>query len=113
MKNASRGDVWYVNLDPVQGHEQGGRRPALVISDDKLNHGPAGLVVVIPITTTDKRIPSHFRVEPPEGGLTSTSFIKCEDIRSISTARLANRAGRVSQATMTQVEELVLILLGM
>jgi mRNA interferase MazF len=54
-----RGEIWLVNLDPVQGHEQGGKRPALVVSDDTFNQGPAGLVLVVPNTSRQKSIPIH------------------------------------------------------
>src|SRR5438128_11466126 len=47
-----RGEVWLIDLNPVRGHEQAGRRPALVVSDDLFNQGPAGLVIVLPITST-------------------------------------------------------------
>lgn len=69
MPEPSRGDVWLVTLDPTRGHEQAGRRPGLVLSVDLFNHGPAGLVVMLPISTVAKGIPFHFEVNPPEGGL--------------------------------------------
>ena len=109
----SRGDVWIVDLDPVRGHEQAGRRPALVISDDGLNHGPAGLVIVLPITSRAKGIASHVPVAPPEGGLTQPSFIKCEDIRSVATERLARRLGTVTPRTLAEVDRRLRPLLGM
>ncbi|MGI6209653.1 MAG: type II toxin-antitoxin system PemK/MazF family toxin [Anaerolineae bacterium] len=65
----SRGDIWLVDLGPTPGHEQAGRRPALVVSTDAFNQGPAGLVVVLPITTTERGIPLHVPVNPPEGGV--------------------------------------------
>jgi mRNA interferase MazF len=98
-----RGEVWMVDLDPTRGHEQAGTRPALVVSDDTFNQGPAGLVIVVPVTSRDKRVRSHVRVEPPEGGLRTISFIKCEDVRSVSIARLTKRLGTVSQATLQAV----------
>jgi mRNA interferase MazF len=70
------------------GREQTGTRPALVISVDRFNHGLAGLVVVLPITSKDKRQPIHVRLKPPEGDLTTLSFIKCDDIRSVSKQRV-------------------------
>ena len=88
MAEPSRGEIWLVDLNPVCGHEQAGRRPALVVSVDGFNHGPAGLVIVIPITTKDKGIPLHVGVFPPEGGLNEQSFIKCEDVRSVAKERL-------------------------
>lgn len=111
MKPA-RGDVWLVDLNPVRGHEQAGKRPALIVSVDLFNQGPAGLVVVIPITTKNKGIPLHVQIEPPEGGLKNTSYIKCEDIRSISKDRLITQLGIISPKTMASVEDRIRILLG-
>jgi len=109
----SRGDIWLVTLDPVKGREQAGKRPALVFSVDLFNHGPADLVVVIPITSKSKGIPFHVSVKSPEGGLKQESFIKCEDVRSISKERLVNRFGAITQRTMMAVEDRVRILLGL
>lgn len=109
----ARGEIWLVDLNPTRGHEQAGKRPALVISVDLFNAGPAGLVVVLPITTKDKKIPLHVRINPPEGGVRETSFIKCEDIRSVSTERLLARLGEVSRDTISEVEDKVKILLGL
>lgn len=111
--NPLRGDVWLVDLNPVRGHEQSGTRPALIFSVDLFNSGLAGLVVVIPITTKFKGIPFHIEVIPPEGGLVSTSYIKCEDIRSVAKDRLTKRLGAISPATLEMVEDRIQILLGL
>lgn len=111
--NPLRGDVWLVDLNPVRGHEQSGTRPALIFSVDLFNSGLAGLVVVIPITTRFKGIPFHVEVIPPEGGLVSTSYIKCEDIRSVAKDRLTKRLGAISPATLEMVEDRIQILLGL
>jgi len=108
-----RGEIWRVNLNPSRGHEQAGIRPALIVSVDMFNHGPAGLVVVLPITTKDKKIPLHVRVIPPEGNLTEISFIKCEDVRSISAERLLKRLGNVDVTTLDVVEDKLRILMGL
>jgi mRNA interferase MazF len=113
VSNPSRGEVWLVNLNPVRGHEQAGERPALVVSADIFNHGPAGLVVVVPTTTRERGIPFHVEVIPPEGGLRKRSFIKCEDVRSISTERLSKCLGEICSATMAQVEDRLRILQGL
>ena len=110
---AMRGEVWLVDLDPTLGHEQAGRRPALVVSADAFNLGPAGLVVVVPMTTTDRRIPLHVRIDPPEGGLRQTSFAKCEDVRSLSVKRLGKRLGVVGQETIAVVEDRMRIFLDL
>jgi mRNA interferase MazF len=109
----SRGEIWLVDLDPTRGHEQAGRRPCLVVSVDLFNYGPAGLAVILPLTTRDRRIPFHVEVHPPEGGLTARSFIKCEDVRSASKDRFAQRWGTVSAATLAAVEDRLRILLGL
>jgi mRNA interferase MazF len=92
------------DLDPTRGHEQSGRRPALIVSVDLFNEGPAELVIVLPITSRSKGIRSHVEIQPPEGGLSLISYIKCEDIRSISKERLVQRTGAVSDGILTQVD---------
>jgi mRNA interferase MazF len=80
---------------------------------DKFNHGPAGLIVVLPITSKDKKQPIHVPVKPPEGGLPILSFVKCEDIRSVSKQRLKQFYGTVSAQTMNDVEKRIRILLSL
>jgi mRNA interferase MazF len=109
----SRGEIWFLNLDPTQGREQAGSRPALVISVDAFNHGAADLVVVLPVTSVGKGIPFHVRVSPPEGGVRQPSFIKCEDVRSVSRSRLRERWGTVEPQTMAVVEDRLRILMGL
>jgi mRNA interferase MazF len=94
-------------LDPVRGHEQGGFRPALVISNDAFNQTPHELCVVVPITRTERGARSHIMILPPEGGLTAPSFIMCEQERSLGTTRLRRRRGRVDQATLEQAQRMV------
>jgi mRNA interferase MazF len=113
MIKASRGEIWLVNLSPTEGREQAGTRPALIVSVDLFNHGAAELVVVIPVTSKAKGIPLHVEVNPPEGGLSLKSFVKCEDVRSISTARLMKKLGKVSPETINAVEDRLKILLGL
>lgn len=107
-----RGEIWLAELNPVRGHEQSGRRPVLIVSADRLNHGPAGLVFAIPLTRIDRRIPAHIPLEPPEGGVTSRSLLLCDALRSISKDRLSGQPwGMVSGATMARVEEILRLLL--
>lgn len=113
MTAPRRGEVWLVDLDPVVGHEQSGRRPALVLSVDAFNAGPAGLVTVLPMTRTRRAlIPSRIEVLPPEGGLRVPSYVIGEQVRTISRRRLSRAIGTVSAATMTNVSDVVRILLG-
>jgi mRNA interferase MazF len=105
--------VWIADLDPSPGRGKAGRRPVLVISENLLNRGPAGLVVVLPITSRLRPIPSHLRISPPEGGLRAESAVLCEAVRSISKERLHRRRGAVSQTTMARIEDVLRILLGL
>lgn len=107
----ARGEIWSARFDPIIGREPGGERPCLVLSDDRFNQSRAELVIVLPITRTERGIASHVRVAPSEGGLKDVSFIKCEDIRSISKQRLKTRWGKVSPQTLTAVEDRVRLLL--
>jgi|SRR5690349_18653997 mRNA interferase MazF len=104
----SRGDVWDLSLD-----EQAGTRPALILSEDLFNEGPAELVVVMPITRSQRRIRWHVPVTPPEGGLVSESFIQCQNLRAVSKQRLKRRRGKVGAPVMEQVEDRLRILLGL
>jgi len=113
MTEPARGDIWYADLDPTRGHEQAGRRPVLIISVDRFNHGPADLLVAIPITSKSKGIPSHVRVEPSASGLRQESFILCEAIRSISKSRVTKRLGRIPPVALSQVEDILRVLLGL
>ena len=111
MTAPGRGEVWLADLNPTRGHEQSGRRPVVVLSEDVFNEGPAGLVIVLPLTTTLRPITFHVRVQPPEGGVKVPSAILCEAIRSISTDRLFGRWGAIAPSTMARVEDCVRILL--
>jgi len=113
MADPLRGEVWLVDLNPTRGHEQAGKRPGLIVSVDLFNQGPAGLVVILPITTKAKGIPFHVEIDIPESGLMQRSFIKCEDIRSIAKERLFKRMGRVSDETTKAVEDRLRILLSL
>lgn len=98
-----RGDIWTVDFGEPVGHEQGYRRPALVISADRLNTSRAGLVIVVPLTRTRRGLPSHIEIAPAGTGLAETSYAKAEDIKSVSVHRLTRRLGRADPATLRQV----------
>jgi mRNA interferase MazF len=109
----TRGEIWLVDLNPSKGHEQAGKRPCLIISVDLFNQGAAGLVVVLPITSKEKGIPFHVEIAPNNGGLKVKSFIKCEDVRSISVERLDKCWGTVSSDILIVVEDRLRILMGL
>ncbi len=107
-----RGEIWIADLDPVVGHEQGRRRPVLIVSTDRFNQGSASLVIVVPLTTADRHLSSHVEILPPDGGVKQRCFAMCEMVRSISKDRLTGvRWGRVSDPIMRAVEDRLTVLL--
>ncbi len=108
----NRGEIWLADLNPIRGHEQAGARPVLIISTNLFNQGPAGLVFVLPLTRTNRRIPLHVPIDPPEGGVAARSYILCDAIRPISKDRLGQRPwGSVSTETLHKIEDNLRILM--
>lgn len=101
------GEVWNVDFSPQVGREQAGVRPALVISHNRFNRLRNDLHIVVPITGTNRGLAYHVTVEPPEGGLTKTSRIMCEQEKSQSVERFIDRRGVVSDETLRRVQEIV------
>jgi mRNA interferase MazF len=108
-----RGEVWLVQFNPTIGHEQAGQRPALILSVDQFNASAADLVVVLPITSNPRKLPTRVRMSPPEGGLKTVSYVICEQPRAIAEARLSTRWGIVKPDTMVAVSDIVSLLLGL
>lgn len=108
-----RGDVYLGDPGQVVGHQQGGRRPFLVVSVAQMNRSPARVVITVPLTTTDRRNNLHVRVEPPEGGLKKVCFAMPEMARSVSTRRLERRLGRASGETVDAVAHRIGLLVGL
>ena len=103
MTDAHLGDVWLVDLGEPVGREQAGRRPAVVVSADEWNALPAGVVIVVPITSSYRRLESHIEVEANDSGLEQTSYAKCEDVRSVSEQRLIHRLGIVGPDALFRI----------
>jgi mRNA interferase MazF len=101
------------DLEPAVGHEQGGRRPFLVISVNQMNRSRAGMVVGVPLTTRNRGNELHVRLEPPEGGIDRVSFAMPEKVRSLSTERLGRRLGYASPDTVQAVSNRVGVLIGL
>jgi mRNA interferase MazF len=117
MADPIRGEIWLADLGTGRGHEQTGHRPVLVVSEDTFNAGPAGLVIVLPLTSKvakSKNIPAHVRVDPPEGGLKTPSLILCDQLRTVSKDRLGKAPwGMLTAATLAKVDTAVRVLLGL
>jgi mRNA interferase MazF len=108
-----RGEVWLVDFGDPIGREQAGRRPAVVISSDLLNDSRAGVVVVIPITTAHRDLPSHVEIERGSSGLDEVSYAKCDDVKSISDHRLVGRLGVAGDEAVFQMARALRFLLDL
>ncbi len=112
MAHPLRGEIWNANLAPTRGHEQDGSRPVLVVSTDNFNASPAELVIIVPLTTKDKKIRSHVAAGPGgTSGLRSRSFIMAEQPRTISKERLTKRIGKVGDGILADVGYVLRVLL--
>ncbi|MGI8815163.1 MAG: type II toxin-antitoxin system PemK/MazF family toxin [Pseudonocardia sp.] len=105
-----RGEIWMVDFGTPIGHEQGYRRPAVVVSADRLNRSRADLAIVVPMTRTRCGLPSHIEVEPGESGLREVSYAKCEDVKSVSIERLTRRVGLASPTELRGIVQVIVLL---
>lgn len=109
-----RGDVVWVRLDPVKGSEQGGRRPALILSPDLINaHSPVVLAAAITSKKTERVFPFEALVMPPEGGLQKRSKVLLMQLRSLDRRRLEGVLGKLAPETMNRVDEALRIATGL
>jgi mRNA interferase MazF len=114
MSSPQRGDVVRVRLDPVEGSEQAGTRPALIVSPDLINqHSPVVLVAAVTSQKTERLYPFETLIEPPEGGLTRRSKVLLMHLRSVDKRRLVGAYGQVSDETMRRVEEALKVATGL
>lgn len=107
MHEPKVGEIWDVDFDTRVGREQGGVRPALVISHDYFNRAPNGLLFVVPITGRDRDIRYHIRVSPPSGGLVKPSVVMCDRARAQSELRFLRRRGQLADDLVKGVQAMV------
>lgn len=103
-----KGEVWLVNLDPTEGHEQAKIRPCVVLSNDQMNT-KIGLSIVVPFTgsgwftKSGKLSPIMVEVIPPEGGLAKASYSMAPQVRTVSHSRFTKQICKLSAATLGQI----------
>jgi mRNA interferase MazF len=85
----------------------------VIVSADLLNEGPAGVVIVVPVTTARRDIPSHIELDPTTTGLTDVSYAKGEDVRAVSDRRLVTRLGTVGEPAMHDLGRVLRYLLDL
>lgn len=104
-----KGDIYYADLSPAYGSEQGGRRPVLIVQND-VGNKYAPTVIVAPLTSRNKpSLPTHV-VEREATQV--TSVILCEQIRTIDKSRLMDKLGTVSSATLKKVDKAIMVSFG-
>lgn len=107
-----RGEIYFADLNPVTGSEQGGLRPVLVLQNDIGNqHSPTTIVAAITSRIHKARLPTHVRV--PKGGLEKDSVILLEQLRTIDKQRLRDKVATLDRLYMEEVNEALGISLGL
>lgn len=108
-----RGDIFYADLSPVVGSEQGGVRPVLIVQNDVGNrYSPTVIVGAITSRLTKAKLPTHIEVASGRFGLPRDSVILLEQLRTLDKRRLKARLGSLDDGTMTLVDRAILISLG-
>lgn len=112
MREIKRGEIYYANLCPILGSEQGGVRPVLILQNNMGNHfSPTTIVAAITSRETKIGMPTHVKVTT--SGLNRKSIVLLEQIRTIDKTRLLEYVGSFDRANMKQVEKALIVSLGL
>ena len=112
--NVKRGDIYYADLSPVVGSEQGGVRPVLIVQNDTGNrHSPTVIVAAITSQMGKAKLPTHIELAAQSYGLPKDSVILLEQIRTLDKRRLRERMGRVEGDIMEQVDAAIAVSFGL
>ena len=111
MKDIKRREIYYADLSPVVGSEQGGIRPVLILQNDTGNHySPTTIVAAITGRKTKGKLPTHVEIDTE--GLNSNSIVLLEQIRTIDKSRLTECIGKLDKATMGKVDHAIIASFG-
>ncbi len=109
-----RGDIFYADLSPVIGSEQGGLRPVLIVQNDVGNKfSPTVIAAAITSQTGKARLPTHIEIGTDGNGLQKDSVILLEQIRTIDKKRLKDKMGHLDEDLMTQVDSAISVSFGL
>jgi mRNA interferase MazF len=109
-----RGDIYYADLSPVIGSEQGGMRPVLIIQNDVGNrHSPTVIAAAITSQINKAKLPTHIELGGKSAGLAKDSVVLLEQIRTIDKTRLKERMGRLDDAIMHRVDNAIAVSFGL
>jgi len=110
----ARGDIYFADLSPVIGSEQGGFRPVLIIQNDIGNkYSPTVIIAAITSQIQKARLPTHVELSSRDSGLDRDSVVLLEQLRTIDKRRLKRRVSRISDDLMRKVDEALAISLGL
>ena len=109
-----RGEIYYADLSPVVGSEQGGIRPVLIVQNDIGNrHSPTVIAAAITSRRDKAKLPTHIDVQAATCGLTKDSVVLLVQIRTLDKRRLKDRMGSLDRPSMHQVDEALQISFGL
>ncbi len=109
-----RGDIYYADLSPVVGSEQGGIRPVLIVQNDVGNkYSPTVIAAAITSQINKAKMPTHIELGSGEYGLNKDSVVLLEQIRTIDKRRLRERIGRLDENLMNRVNNAISISFGL
>ncbi|MPN30117.1 Endoribonuclease EndoA [bioreactor metagenome] len=109
-----RGDIFYADLSPVVGSEQGGIRPVLIIQNNVGNkYSPTVIISAITSQINKAKLPTHVEISSEEYGLNKDSVVLLEQIRTLDKKRLKEKIGHMSEKDMIKVDEALLISIGL
>ncbi len=109
-----RGDIYYADLSPVVGSEQGGIRPVLIVQNDVGNRfSPTVIAAAITSQKTKANLPTHIMLNAQTTGLTKDSIVLLEQVRTLDKHRLKERMGRLNPQSMNQVDEALSVSFGL
>ena len=114
MSTVKRGEIYYADLSPVVGSEQGGVRPVLIVQNDTGNrHSPTVIAAAITSKLSKAKLPTHIRLSSQATGLNRDSIILLEQIRTLDKSRLRERMGRLDETTMSAVDNALSVSFGL
>ena len=109
-----RGDIYYADLSPVVGSEQGGMRPVLIVQNDTGNkHSPTVIAAAITSQINKAKLPTHIELEAKTYGLSKDSVVLLEQIRTIDKKRLKERMGKLDDRLMNKVDSAIAVSFGL
>jgi len=112
--SVKRGDIYYADLSPVVGSEQGGVRPVLIVQNDTGNrHSPTVIAAAITSQVSKARLPTHIELGARSFGLSRDSVILLEQIRTIDKKRLKERMGALDEGLMNRVDDALAVSFGL